>query len=93
MYAPCLFYSLLSTPTNALYTHTYIYIYKQYFIYRKYSYIFRCICVIFRKSYKSLKTPEDDADASKRVGVLTIYKILLIYMCCAFVGLGNKSGE
>jgi hypothetical protein len=34
--------------------------------------------------------PEDDADESKHVGVLTIYKILLIYVCCAFVGLGNK---
>ena len=78
-------------PTNALYT----YIYEQYFIYRKYSYMFRCMCIIFRKSYKSLKTPEDDADASKRVEVLTIYKILLIYsyICCAFVGLDNKSGE
>jgi len=26
--------------------------------------------------------PEDDADALKQVGVLTIYKILLIYMLC-----------
>ena len=40
--------------------------------------------------------PEDDADASKHVGVFTIYKILLIYvyvcvcMCCALVGLDNK---
>jgi len=33
---------------------------------------------------------EDDADASKHVAVLTIYKILLIYICCAFVGLDNK---
>ena len=55
--------------------------------------MFRCICTIFRQSYKSLKTPEDDADASKRVGVLTTYKIFLIYICCAFVGLDNKSGE
>jgi len=31
----------------------------------------------------------DDADASKHVAVLTIYKILLIYICCAFVGLGD----
>ena len=27
------------------------YIYKQYFIYRKHSYMFRCICIIFRESY------------------------------------------
>ena len=55
--------------------------------------MFRRIYIIFRKSYKSLKIPEDDADASKCVGVLTIYKILLIYMYCAFVCLDNKSGE
>ena len=24
------------------------------------------------------------------VGVLMIYKIFLMYICCAFVGLGNK---
>jgi hypothetical protein len=28
--------------------------------------------------------------ALKHVGVLTLYKILLIYVCCAFVGLDNK---
>ena len=28
--------------------------------------------------------------ASKHAGVLTIYKILLIYICCASVGLDNK---
>jgi len=37
---------------------------------------------------------EGDADTSKHVGVLMIYKILFIYiyiyMCCAFVGLDNK---
>jgi hypothetical protein len=40
----------------------------------------------------SLRLPEDDAGALKYVGVLTIYKILLIYIyvCCAFVGLHNK---
>ena len=38
------------THTN---THTHTYIYKQYFIYRKYCYMFRCICIIFRKSYPS----------------------------------------
>ena len=39
--------------------------------------MFRCICIIFRKSY---------TDAC----VLPIYKILLISVCCAFVGLDNK---
>ena len=40
-----------------------------------------------------LRLPEVDVDASKHLGVLTIYKILLIYMCvcCAFVGLNNKT--
>ena len=34
---------------------------------------------------------EDDADASTHVGVLTVYKILLIiYIHCAFVGMDNK---
>jgi len=33
---------------------------------------------------------EDDADTSKHVGVLMIYKMLLIYTYCAFVGLDNK---
>jgi hypothetical protein len=39
-----------------------------------------------------LRLPEDDADALKHAGVLTIYKILLIYIYiyCAFVGLDNK---
>jgi len=38
-----------------------------------------------------LRLPEDDADASKHVGVFTIYKILLIYIyVCAFVSLDNK---
>jgi hypothetical protein len=37
-----------------------------------------------------LRLPEDDADASKHVGVLEIYRILLIYICCEFVGLDNK---
>ena len=32
----------------------------------------------------------EDADSLKQVGVLTIYKILLIYVCCAFVGLEIK---
>ena len=30
----------------------------------------------------SLRLSEDDADAMKHVAVLTIYKILLIYMLC-----------
>jgi hypothetical protein len=33
--------------------------------------------------------PEDDVDALKHEGVLTIYKLLLINIC-AFVGLDNK---
>ena len=33
--------------------------------------------------------PEDDADALKHEGVLTIYKLLLINIC-AFLGLDNK---
>jgi len=36
------------------------------------------------------KNPENDADASKYVGVLTAFKILLVYICCAFVGMDNK---
>jgi hypothetical protein len=28
--------------------------------------------------------------ALKHVAVLTVYKILFIYMCCAFVGLDNR---
>jgi hypothetical protein len=31
-----------------------------------------------------------DADTLKHVGVLTIYKILLINICCTFVGLDKK---
>jgi hypothetical protein len=34
---------------------------------------------------------EDDAGALKHVGLLMIYKILLINICCEFVGLDNKS--
>jgi hypothetical protein len=37
-----------------------------------------------------LRLPEDDAGALKHVRVLTIYKILLINICCAFVGLDNE---
>jgi len=70
-------------------------LYQQYFIYCKHSYIFQCMCIIFRKSYPStllklqkslrlilirIRLPEDDADALKHVGVLTIYKILLKYI-------------
>jgi len=64
MYAPCILYNLLSRSTKALYIYIYS-AYKQYFMYRKYSNMFRCICIIFKKSYKSIKTPEDEADASK----------------------------
>jgi hypothetical protein len=38
-----------------------------------------------------LRLTEDDADASKHVAVFTIYKILLIHICCTFVGLDNKT--
>jgi len=49
------------------------------FLYRKYSYMFRCICVIFRGLVakfcnfrkQNIRLPEDDANASKHVGVLT----------------------
>jgi hypothetical protein len=34
--------------------------------------------------------PEDDADASKHVAVLTIYIKYYQYICCAFVALDNK---
>ena len=34
-----------------------------------------------------------EADASKHVRILTIYKILLININCAFVGLDNKKFE
>jgi hypothetical protein len=35
--------------------------------------------------------PEDNAYALKHLGVLIKYKILLINICCAFVGLDNKN--
>ena len=42
-------YSLLSRPTNAQNIFViYIFIYVQCFIYNKYSFMFRCICIIFR---------------------------------------------
>jgi len=51
------------------------------------------LCCSFNNFITSLSTrlrlPDDDADALKHVGVLTIYEILLMYMC-AFVGLDNK---
>jgi hypothetical protein len=37
-----------------------------------------------------LRFPKDDVDALKRVGVLKIYRILLIYIYSAFFGLDNK---
>jgi len=39
---------------------------------------------------RSIPLLEDYADASKHVGVLTVYKILFIYRCCAFGGVDNK---
>ena len=50
MYVPCIFVQLIIQPNKCT---TYIYIYKQYFIYPKYFYMFRFICVIFRESYPS----------------------------------------
>jgi hypothetical protein len=42
-----------------------------------------------------LRFPEDNADALKHVGVLTIYRILLIYICIcsALVGRDNKQAK
>jgi len=54
--------------TTHTHTHTHIYIYI--YIYRMYTYIFRCTRIFFR----------DDVGASKYVVVLTIYKILYIYI-------------
>ena len=61
--------------------------------------MFRSICVIFRESYPpslrkkndfyNFSKVEDEADASKYVELLTIYKILVRYICCAFVVLGS----
>jgi len=36
------------------------------------------------------RLPEDDAGALKHIGLLTIYKILLINICCALVDLVNE---
>jgi len=33
---------------------------------------------------------ENDADALKHVGALRLYKIMLLYRSCAFVGLDNR---
>ena len=44
-------------------------------------YIYIYIYNILYKQNRSIRLPEDDADALKRVGgVLTIYKILLIFI-------------
>jgi len=40
--------------------------------------------------YRSIRLLEDDADALQHVGVLMLHKVLLIYICCSFVGLDNK---
>ena len=78
-------------------THTHTNIYKQYFVYRNFSYMFPCICILFRETCPSTcrrsRLPEDDADASKHVGVFTIYKILFIYVCFSFVGLDNTERD
>ena len=46
---------------------------------------------------RRIRLPESDTDASKHVGVLTIYKYcshthtyIYIYICCACVGLDDK---
>jgi len=51
--------------------------------------MFQCICIITLVCTR-LRHPEEDADAWKYVVVCTIYKILLIYICCAFVFVYNK---
>jgi hypothetical protein len=38
----------------------------------------------------SLRLPEDEADALKHVEIFFIYRLLITYMCCAFVGSDNK---
>jgi hypothetical protein len=38
-----------------------------------------------------LRFPEDDEDALKHEGILTIYNIVNMYIYCAFVGLDNKT--
>ena len=65
MYVPCILYIIQSnkctkhTHTHT-HTHTYIYIYVYiylfiylYSVYRKYSYMFRCICIVLKESYSS----------------------------------------
>jgi len=48
-------------------------------------------------AYQISRFPENDTQGLKHVGVLTIYRILLIYIyiyiyiCCAFVGMDNKT--
>ena len=74
---------LLYKPTNA--QHIYI---NYILCIINTPYMFECICIITLAG-TSLRLPEDDTDALKQ-GVLTIYKILLVYICFAFVGLVNK---
>ena len=51
MYLLFIWYSLLYVIQTNKCT---AYIYKQYCMYHKYSYMFRCICVIFREFYPSI---------------------------------------
>jgi hypothetical protein len=50
----------------------------------------RVLSFYFAKVIKFIRLPVDDTDALKHVGVLNIYKILLIFIYCAFVDLVNK---
>ena len=38
----------------------------------------------------NLRLSEDHTEALRYLGVLTIHKMLLIYICCAFDGLDNR---
>jgi len=40
-----------------------------------------------------IRHPESNADALKHAGILTIGRILLIYICCALVSLVNELPE
>jgi len=52
--------------------HLYIYIYKRYSIYPKDCYVLHCNVTLINTR---IRVPEDDADASKHVEVLTIYRV------------------
>ena len=53
--------------------------------------MFRCICIIKNHNDSgNFSEVVDNAHSSKHVAVFTIYKILLIYLFCVFVGLDKK---